>query len=113
MRKTLLAIAFAIGVSGTALAQQNPLPAPTGSYAVGRTIFNWTDESRVDLFSVKGYREIPVWVWYPAAPARDAQKAEWLPGLWSELFAAAIAPRPAPDKPETEKYPVNTIHSHS
>lgn len=113
MRNLLFVIAFAIGVSCTAFAQQNPLPAPTGSYAVGRTIFNWTDEARVDLLSPKGYREIPVWVWYPAVPARDAQKAEWLPGLWGELFAAVIAPRPAPDKPEGEKYTVNTIRSHS
>lgn len=92
---------------------QSPLPAPTGSYAVGRTIFNWVDESRVDLLSPKGYREIPVWVWYPAAPAKDAQNAEWLPGLWGELLAAALAPRPALDKPASEKYPVNTLRSHS
>jgi dienelactone hydrolase len=99
---------------GVALAQTpRPLPAPTGQYAVGRTIFNWTDETRVDLFSPKGFREIPVWVWYPAAPARDATPAEWMPGLWGELFAAVITPPAMPDKPAGEKYPVNTIRSHS
>ncbi|MFN7929310.1 MAG: hypothetical protein U0Y68_15465 [Blastocatellia bacterium] len=99
----LLALCF-----GVAHAQpQSPLPAPTGSYAVGRTIFNWIDESRVDLLSAKGYREIPVWVWYPAAPASAAQLAEWLPGLWGEIFAGLSTP------PGKEKYSVNTIRAHS
>jgi dienelactone hydrolase len=69
----------------------------------------------VDLLSPKGYREIPVWVWYPASPPSDAQKAEWLPGTWGEIFAAIIAPRPTPDQPasQSEKYPIGAIRSHS
>src|SRR4030095_9904007 len=102
MRSILLALAFAISVSLSAQSQQTPLPAPTGPYAVGRTVFNWVDESRVDLLSPKGYREIPVWVWYPASPPSDAQKAEWLPGTWGEIFAAIIAPRPTPDQPASQ-----------
>jgi len=94
-------------------AQQSPLPAPTGTYAVGRTIFDWTDESRVDLESPKGHREIPVWVWYPASPLKAAQPAEWLPGIWGEILAAIIAPRPTPGQPTPEKYPMNSILSHS
>ena len=115
MRSILLALAFAISVSSSALAQQSPLLAPTGPYAVGRTLFNWVDETRVDLLSPKGYREIPVWVWYPASPASDAQKAEWLPGAWGDIFAAIIAPRPTPGQPapQSEKYPIATIRSHS
>lgn len=113
MRNLLFVLACAIGVSCTALAQQNPLPAPTGPYAVGRTLFNWVDESRVDLLNPKGYREIPVWVWYPASPASDAQKAEWLPGAWGEIFAALFAPPAAAGQPAPEKYPIHTIRSHS
>jgi pimeloyl-ACP methyl ester carboxylesterase len=115
MRSILLALAFAISVSISGQAQQSPLLAPTGPYAVGRTLFNWVDESRVDLLSPKGYREIPVWVWYPASPASDAQKAEWLPGTWGDIFAAIIAPRPTPGQPasQSEKYPIATIRSHS
>src|SRR5215813_209492 len=92
---------------------QSPLPAPTGPYAIGRTLFNLVDESRVDLLNPKGYREIPVWVWYPAAPTTDARKAEWLPGAWGEIFATLIAPRPVPGQPTPEKYPINNLRSHS
>ncbi|HEV2667579.1 MAG TPA: hypothetical protein VG324_21870, partial [Blastocatellia bacterium] len=115
MRSILLALAFAISVSLSGQAQESPLLAPTGPFAVGRTLFNWVDESRVDLLSPKGYREIPVWVWYPASPASDAQKAEWLPGTWGDIFAAIIAPRPTPGQPasQSEKYPIATIRSHS
>jgi predicted dienelactone hydrolase len=113
MRNLLFVLACAIGVSCTALAEQNPLPAPTGPYAVGRTLFNWVDESRVDLLNPKGYREIPVWVWYPAAPAKDAPKAEWLPGVWGEIFAALIAPPAVTGQPAPEKFPLKTIRSHS
>lgn len=113
MRNLLFVVAFAIGVSCTTLAQQNPLPAPTGPYAVGRMLFNWVDESRVDLLHPKGYREIPVWVWYPAAPAKDTQKAEWLPGVWGEIFATLFVPHAVAGQPAPEKYPINTIRSHS
>src|SRR5262245_65867043 len=113
MRSILLALAFAISVSLSGQAQESPLLAPTGPYAVGRTLFNWVDESRVDLLRPKGYREIPAWVWYPAAPASDAQKAEWLPGTWGDIFAARMAPqRTGPNQPEPEKYPIHTLRSH-
>ena len=50
MRSILLARAFAISVSLSGQAQQSPLPAPTGPYAVGRALFNWLDESRKAFF---------------------------------------------------------------
>ena len=109
-----------VGYGEASYVRQSLLPAPTGPYAVGRTLFEWTDESRADLLSPKGHREIPVWVWYPAAPAKDAKKAEWLPGVWGEVFAAMIAPRPqgfvarpAPRQPWPGAYPMNTIQAHS
>jgi predicted dienelactone hydrolase len=45
------------------------LPAPTGPYAVGRVAMDWRDESRIDLFAPAPgtKRELPVWIWYPAA----------------------------------------------
>jgi len=116
MFQRLMVMSFLFTVyrcAGYAQQSQSPLPAPTGPYAVGRTLFNWIDESRVDLLNPKGYREIPVWVWYPASPASDAQKAEWLPGTWGEIFAAFIAPRPVPGQPTPEKYPINNLRSHS
>jgi predicted dienelactone hydrolase len=116
MLQRLMVMSFLVTVflcAGYAQQSQSPLPAPTGPYAVGRTLFNWVDESRVDLLNPKGYREIPVWVWYPASPTADAQKADWLPGAWGEIFAALIAPRPVPGQPTPEKYPINNLRSHS
>ena len=45
------------------------LPAPTGSLAVGRALFDWTDDTTVDtLAPVPGTkRELLVWIWYPAS----------------------------------------------
>jgi predicted dienelactone hydrolase len=113
MQNIAFAVVLVISAAGNAFAQQSPLPSPTGPRAVGRMIFNWVDESRVDLLSPKGYRELPVWVWYPATAASDAVKTAWLPGLWGDLLAAAIAPGPTPGAPSSEPYPVNTIRSHA
>lgn len=65
------------------------LPAPSGSYAVGRVRYEWTDTSRTDPLAPRGGqpRELPVWLWYPAesgAGAGQAQagQAAYAPGLW-------------------------------
>src|SRR5713101_5954749 len=44
------------------------LPAPTGSFAVGRAVYDWTDDANLDtLAPVPGTkRELLVWIWYPA-----------------------------------------------
>ena len=46
------------------------LPPPTGPFAVGRAVFDWTDDTTVDtLAPVAGAkRELLVWIWFPAAP---------------------------------------------
>ena len=43
------------------------VPAPSGDYLVGSKIFEWTDSSRADIFSIKDdvFRKIIVQVWYP------------------------------------------------
>jgi dienelactone hydrolase len=102
-------------------AQQSPLPAPTGQYAVGRTQFDWTDKSRVDLENENGHREIIVWVWYPASPQSGAQQAEWLPGAWGEMFSGwqtrlrkLTAPaRSTVLEPQNASAAVNTIRTHA
>jgi len=50
------------------------LPEPTGPYAVGRIVVDWRDDARIDPFApIAGTkRELPVWIWYPAA--RDARQ---------------------------------------
>jgi len=45
------------------------LPAPTGSYAVGRTLFDWAD----------GQRELLVWTWYPAVRQPGAAFDSYIP----------------------------------
>jgi hypothetical protein len=114
--KLLLFLFLCMSYGNVSYAQESPLPAPTGSYAVGRTLFDWTDESRVDLENANGHREIMVWVWYPASPPADAERAEWLPGIWGDIFAASpeLAPkRTNPDQPQPERYPIHTLRSNS
>ncbi len=56
------------------------LPTPTGAFAVGRAIYDWTDDANVDtLAPVAGTkRELLVWIWYPAA-AGQSSADDYLP----------------------------------
>jgi dienelactone hydrolase len=67
------------------------LPAPTGPYAVGRTIFEWTDASRDEVFSdVEGERRsVAVWVWYPADPS-DAPSSQYMPNGLDAIIEQAV-----------------------
>jgi dienelactone hydrolase len=57
------------------------LPTPTGSFAVGRTIYDWTDDLEFDtLAPVPGTkRELLVWMWYPTADGQSAATDDYLP----------------------------------
>jgi hypothetical protein len=61
------------------------LPAPTGPYAVGRVLTEWTDASRQETLtsSANHNRELTVWVWYPADPQSDTTPARYLPQAWA------------------------------
>ncbi len=63
------------------------LPAPSGPYAVGRMEYDWTDQSRDDLFAPHAgtKRELVVWAWYPAAHVPGAPSAPYLPPKWAQL----------------------------
>ena len=62
-------VILAAAIAATSILGQelfpSPLPAPTGPYAVGRTSFDWVDESRSDSATPHGHRELVVWLWYP------------------------------------------------
>ena len=60
---------------------ETTLPTPTGSFAVGRAIYDWTDDANVDkLAPVAGTkRELLVWIWYPSAERQSAVTDEYLP----------------------------------
>jgi predicted dienelactone hydrolase len=68
------------------------LAAPTGPQAVGRTGFEWIDRTRDEPFTDDSadHRELVIWMWYPAEPMPDAERAAYLPGLWGDLIGGAL-----------------------
>lgn len=52
------------------------LPAPTGSFEVGRAADVWRDDTR----------ELPIWIWYPAAKSADAKQADYVPRYWRDAL---------------------------
>ena len=85
--------------SAVADARTIEAPAPTGSYAVGRRFMVWTDSARRDPVDTARARELPVWIWYPAAPAPGAVPQPVLPTAWQtrriETLAAKLGPEVA------------------
>lgn len=49
------------------------LPKPTGTYAVGRSTFDWIDSSRTDSLAPSPgiKRELIVWIWYPTSDKKS------------------------------------------
>jgi dienelactone hydrolase len=67
------------------------LPTPTGPFAVGRSIYDWTDEANVDkLAPVAGTkRELLVWIWYPSTAGQSAAADDYIPApLRAEVVRA-------------------------
>ena len=64
------------------VAVQLELPAPTGPYAVGRTIFRWVDRSRPEALTKKleDFRDVIALIWYPAERGTGT-KSPYFPGL--------------------------------
>ena len=73
---------FGLGVLLIALwldhGNETTLPVPTGPFAVGRAIYDWTDDAKFDtLAPVPGIRrELLVWIWYPSATAPQAARTD-------------------------------------
>jgi predicted dienelactone hydrolase len=83
----LIGAAFVAVLAGyVAGSRRQPLilPSPTGSYAVGRMEYDWTDPSRTDPFSSRPNekRELVVWAWYPASTGGHGPTAPYLPPTW-------------------------------
>jgi predicted dienelactone hydrolase len=84
----LWATAFAAQTSPSGKTLVPTLPRPSGSFAVGRIGFDWTDRSRREVLSkdADAKRELMVYVWYPTEKGGKIGKpAPYLPG------AAAIS----------------------
>ena len=83
--------------SAVADARTIEAPAPTGSYAVGRRFMVWTDSARRDPVDTARARELPVWIWYPAAPAPGAVPQPVLPTAWQTRRIETLAAKLGPD----------------
>src|SRR5450631_1049298 len=57
------------------------LPTPTGTFAVGRAVYDWADNETLDtLAPVPGTkRELLVWIWYPSAAGQSAAMDDYVP----------------------------------
>src|SRR5712692_1383230 len=82
------------------------LPAPTGPYAVGRMEYDWTDQSRHDLFAPHAgtKRELVVWAWYPAVHVPGAPSAPYLPQSSDSIQTHSVDR--APLATDAARYPV-------
>ena len=85
------------------------LPAPTGPFAVGRAIYDWTDDAALDtLAPLPGAkRELLVWIWYPSA-GQSAVTDDYLPAA---IRTAVARDRPALISFLTRK--LSKVHGHS
>lgn len=70
----VLAVAALIGSVWVEHRTEITLPPPTGTFAVGRALYDWVDEKTPDPRAlVPGTRrELLVWIWYPAAAGQSA-----------------------------------------
>jgi len=87
------------------------LPTPTGSFAVGRAVYDWVDDKTLDTTApVPGTRrELLVWIWYPSAAGQPAVIDDYLP---APLRAAVLRSRP----PLINKFltrDLSKVHGHS
>src|SRR5207249_4221357 len=83
----VVALGGYVGYVAIRAAQPVTLPAPTGPYAVGRTVVDWTDSSRTDPLAPQPGtpRDLSVWLWYPGAPGPGAPQAPYAPDAWEGL----------------------------
>lgn len=90
----VLAIAGYLGYVGVRRSLPRELPAPTGSYRVGRAAFDWTDTGRVDPLAPRRgvHRELSVWLWYPAPHGATGKRAPYVPGEWHALQPSSLGP---------------------
>jgi hypothetical protein len=68
--------------------RETMLPAPTGTFAVGRATFDWRDPVRVDPMAPQAgtKRELAAWIWYPAERSSALRTADYLPADWRKAM---------------------------
>lgn len=66
------------------------IPAPSGPYKVGTTIYELTDTSRKELYSGKDEaRRFQLQVWYPSEPGPSDEQAQWM--NHADVFTQSIS----------------------
>ena len=85
------------------------LPTPTGPFAVGRAIYDWTDDAKLDTLSpVPGTkRELLVWIWYPSVAEQSVAMNDYLPAQ----MRTAAGPAGGPLRLLTRN--LSKVHGHS
>jgi len=85
------------------------LPTPTGPFAVGRAIYDWTDDTKLDtLAPVPGTKwELLVWMWYPSTAVQSVAVDDYLPAS----MRAAAGPAGGPLRLLTRD--LSKVHGHS
>jgi predicted dienelactone hydrolase len=86
------------------------LAKPTGPFAVGRVLYDWIDEEKLDtLAPMPGTKhELLVWIWYPAAASSGAVD-DYLP---VQVRTAVVRERPAIIS-ELLTRDLSKVHTHS
>ncbi len=58
------------------------LPAPSGTFGIGRIGYEWIDDQRPDAYSSdpKAHRDLMVYLWYPSPQGNATQPGWYLPG---------------------------------
>jgi len=79
----LLGVGALLGVLWLEHRTEVTLPTPTGSFAVGRAIYVWADDTPDTLAPVAGAkRDLIVWIWYPATAGQSVPIDVYLPAPW-------------------------------
>ena len=63
---------------------RHAVPPPSGNFAVGRTVREWTDAARADPYAAdpSERRSLAAWVWYPRDRTSGEAVADYLPAAW-------------------------------
>ena len=86
------------------------LPAPSGPFVVGRSVYDWVDDKPDALAPVAGTkRELLVWIWYPARATQGQPAGDYLP---AELRTPPAAQRGSSIWTLLTRDATN-VHSHS
>ncbi len=84
----ILLVVAAVGYFIVGRSQNVTLPAPAGTYPVGRLITTWTDASREETLggAPDQNRTLAVWIWYPVE--RAGAPVPYMPSDWAHAREA-------------------------